>query len=86
MDKIFLGLTPELKTFYSKKLLERLVPALQHAEHGLEEPVPTQPIELNEMAIAVRKWERYFEPDRYPPIPNGAQAFDNGYYHAIITT
>lgn len=31
------GMTPELKTYYSKKLLDRLVPALVHAEHGLQE-------------------------------------------------
>lgn len=32
-----LGMTNELKTYYSKKLLDRLVPALVHAEHGLQE-------------------------------------------------
>lgn len=31
------GMTNELKTYYSKKLLERLVPALVHAEHGVQE-------------------------------------------------
>lgn len=31
------GMTNELKTYYSKKLLDRLVPALVHAEHGLQE-------------------------------------------------
>lgn len=31
------GMTAELKTFYSKQLLARLVPALEHANHGLAE-------------------------------------------------
>ena len=31
------GMTNELKTYYSKKLLDRLVPKLVHAEHGVQE-------------------------------------------------
>ena len=34
------GMTNELKTFYSKQLLARLVPALEHANHGLAEDIP----------------------------------------------
>lgn len=34
--------TAELKTYYSKKLLDRLVPALVHAEHGLQEDLGPQ--------------------------------------------
>lgn len=34
------GMTAELKTFYSKQLLARLVPALEHANHGLAEDIP----------------------------------------------
>lgn len=37
-----LGMTAELKTYYSKKLLDRLVPALVHAEHGLQEDLGPQ--------------------------------------------
>jgi hypothetical protein len=51
------GMTSELKSYYSKALLSRLVPALQHAEHGLGEPDPA----LTEMELAVNKWNRYYD-------------------------
>lgn len=33
------GMVPEAKTFYSKQLLARLVPALEYANHGLAEDI-----------------------------------------------
>ena len=36
------GMTAELKTYYSQKLLDRLIPALVHAEHGVQEDLGPQ--------------------------------------------
>lgn len=49
------GMTPELKTFYSKQLLARLVPALEHANHGLAEDIPPHAGK----AIEKRRFESY---------------------------
>ena len=63
------GTSPELKTFYSKKLLSRLVPALQHgAGIGVEGNVGGVGFEVGmddtddnrEFLTAVSKWQRYF--------------------------
>lgn len=57
------GISPELKTFYSKHLLDRLVPALVHADHGiLEEVYANAPYDPEiEMKLAIRKWNDYFD-------------------------
>lgn len=54
--------SPELKVFYSKHLLDRLVPALEHADYGiLEETYANEPYNPEiEMKLAVRKWNDYF--------------------------
>jgi N4-gp56 family major capsid protein len=49
------GMTAELKTFYSKQLLARLVPALEHANHGLAEDIPPHAGK----AIEKRRFESY---------------------------
>ncbi len=50
------GMTPaEIKTFYSKQLLARLVPALEHANHGLAEDIPPHAGK----AIEKRRFESY---------------------------
>lgn len=49
------GQTAELKTFYSKQLLARLVPALEHANHGLAEDIPPHAGK----AIEKRRFESY---------------------------
>lgn len=49
------GMTPELKTFYSKALLARLVPALEHANHGLAEDIPPHAGKV----IEKRRFESY---------------------------
>lgn len=49
------GMTNELKTFYSKQLLARLVPALEHANHGLAEDIPPHAGK----AIEKRRFESY---------------------------
>jgi N4-gp56 family major capsid protein len=49
------GMTNELKTFYSKQLLARLVPALEHANHGLAEDIPPHAGK----AIEKRRFEAY---------------------------
>lgn len=48
-------MTNELKTFYSKQLLARLVPALEHANHGLAEDIPPHAGK----AIEKRRFESY---------------------------
>lgn len=49
------GMTAEQKTFYSKALLARLVPALEHANHGLAEDIPPHAGK----AIEKRRFESY---------------------------
>ena len=49
------GMTNELKTYYSKQLLARLVPALEHANHGLAEDIPPHAGK----AIEKRRFESY---------------------------
>ena len=50
------GMSPaENKTFYSKQLLARLVPALEHANHGLAEDIPPHAGKI----IEKRRFESY---------------------------
>jgi N4-gp56 family major capsid protein len=49
------GMTNEQKTFYSKQLLARLVPALEHANHGLAEDIPPHAGKV----IEKRRFESY---------------------------
>jgi len=49
------GMSVEIKTFYSKQLLARLVPALEHANHGLAEDIPPHAGK----AIEKRRFESY---------------------------
>lgn len=49
------GQLAEMKTFYSKQLLARLVPALEHANHGLAEDIPPHAGK----AIEKRRFEAY---------------------------
>lgn len=77
MGTILQGLTPELKGYYSRRLLERLVPALQHADQPLDpETMSEEERDGYEMQNACSKWIEYFEP---------FTGWDNGYYHDIIT-
>jgi len=56
-DELFgaAGMLAEMKTFYSKQLLARLVPALEHANHGLAEDIPPHAGK----AIEKRRFESY---------------------------
>jgi hypothetical protein len=61
------GMTPELKNLYSKMLLSRLVPAMEHANHPVTvdgivwkwEGLP--PNDDSEFVREVDKWRHYFE-------------------------
>jgi hypothetical protein len=74
------SLNPELKTYYSQKLLDRLVPALIHVDHGLAKDLPE--VELDEIGLAVAKWDRFFDGE----IPTFGEMWDDGYYHSIISS
>jgi hypothetical protein len=59
------GMSPELKTFYSKQLLSRLIPALQHADHPLDDSAHWEweglpPSDNQEFVEEVNKWKHYF--------------------------
>ena len=47
------GMTNELKTFYSKQLLARLVPALEHANHGLAEDIPPEALRSSDKKMLI---------------------------------
>lgn len=49
------GMTEQVRTFYSKTLLDRLVPALEHASHGLNEDIPPH----TGKQIVKRRFESY---------------------------
>lgn len=73
-----LGMNPELKTFYSKQLLDRLVPAMEHAA------IPYEPTEYE---AAVRKWQKFFGDPAYFTEPKAEhEKWDDGYYTAIINS
>lgn len=66
------GMTAELKTFYSKQLLARLVPALEHANHGLAEDIPPHAGK----AIEKRRFESY--PVQLSALTEGSVSIPSG--------
>lgn len=76
-----LGMTAELKTYYSKKLLDRLVPALVHAEHGLQEDLGPQ----EGKSIEKRRFES-FAAQLTALVEGTPPASINGTYTAITFT
>ena len=73
-----IGMTSELKNFYSQKLLSRLVPALEHASKPY---VPT------EYEAAVRKWQTFLgDAATFTEPKNAAKEWDTGYVHAILSS
>lgn len=78
------NLTPELKNYYSRKLLDRLVPALQHANSIVADPVPADV--PSEMESAVRGWQNYFGLDNDYREPSDAEKWDDGYYTMVYSS
>jgi len=76
-----LGMTAELKTYYSKKLLDRLVPALVHAEHGLQEDLGPQ----EGKSIEKRRFES-FAAQTTALVEGTPPASINGTYTALTFT
>jgi hypothetical protein len=78
-------MTPELKNYYSVKLLERLVPALQNAAEPIDpSTLSEENRDMFEMMEAVTKWSRWF--DKRDPITGLWNNADHGFYHVIINS
>jgi hypothetical protein len=62
-----IGMSRELKNFYSVKLLDRLVPALEHASHlsptGEWKWEGLPPNNDAEFVEGVNKWREYYDKD-----------------------
>jgi N4-gp56 family major capsid protein len=75
------GMTAELKTYYSQKLLDRLLPALVHAEHGVQEDLGPQ----QGKSIEKRRFES-FAAQTTALVEGTPPAAINGTYTALTFT
>ena len=75
------GMTAELKTYYSQKLLDRLIPALVHAEHGVQEDLGPQ----QGKSIEKRRFES-FAAQTTALVEGTPPAAINGTYTALTFT